>query len=504
MPLVVYEADDTTLVEDLPITGFEAGEDSDPIELHIWNPLDSQDLANIMLVVRTAHLSTPNLWVAIGLPPQDELWWLMRVIGFNNAGDTSWSIATSDWMPLGGFAGFLLASIPDGCAVHVEVKLHPPRGASPMDYRFKLVGTYNEYSIPVPPALTMAQRGILPGVGDLARSGLISGLGVTTTGSPNDEVHSAAGFWLHRGKVYGDVARDWAFNDEDSAAEALEAGELYWIVQSRGAGVTNNTKGLRGADPAKPAMPAGDVFVRYIRVDYQIGGTPVIEAADLAGETLYDRYYAVAGSGLNLEIHHGFALGGSTLRYAVVKQIVPLTDDDVNFVWQLPSGLFQDTVDESPPSLAATLPWWEVTTAGGVITDIVDRRTYAGGEIVLHLKGVMPGSPGSVDSLIVAHELLYCEKVIYRLSDNGGGASGETQLDSELEGDTLYTDFAVDDQRPEFPFDAAGDDLVVSDRVHQVTRLRRGELLELLTLGYPAGSTPGDVVAEAWYVCRAA
>jgi hypothetical protein len=502
MPLIVYLDDDETLVEDLPIGNFEVGEDSTPVELHIWNPEGGQTLSNIQLLLRTAHLSSPNTWLAIGVPPQDELWGRIRVIGFDNAGDPTWSTPTTDWMPQGASAALLLASIPGGCAVYVEHSFHPPRGASPVDYRFKLVGTYAEFSLPVPLALTMAVRGILTGVGDLARSGLISGLGVTASGSPDDLVTSAAGFWLHRGILYGDVAREHQFDDEDAAAEALEAGEHYLVVQSRGAGVVNNTKGLRGAAPAAPAMPAGDVFIRYIRVDYQVGGTPVIEAADLSGETLYDRYLAVAGSGLNLEIHPGYALGGSTLRLAAIKQLVPLTDDDVNYVWQLANGQFQDTVDLTPPSLAATPHWFEVTTAGGVITDIVDRRTYAGGEIVLHLRGAMPGSVGLIDTLIVSHELLYLEQVRYRLSGNGGGGSGQTQLDTELAGDTIYTDFAVDDQRPAFAFDAAGADLVVDDGVHQVTALRKGQELSLVSLEYPAGSTPGDVVAEAWFICR--
>jgi hypothetical protein len=59
-----------------------------------------------------------------------------------------------------------------------------------------------------------------------------------------------------------------------------------------------------------------------------------------------------------------------------------------------------------------------------------------------------------IAEVIVTHDGLVLEEVVYRLSGNGGGSAGQTQLDLLLDGATLYPSFALDDQRPSWPFDA--------------------------------------------------
>ena len=85
-----------------------------------------------------------------------------------------------------------------------------------------------------------------------------------------------------------------------------------------------------------------------------------------------------------------------------------------------------------------------------------------------------------------------------RLSDSGGGPAGQTQLDLLLDGATLYPSFAQDDHRPAWPFDAA--DLIVQGRIHELTELHPGQLLQLVSIEHPTGGTPAR--AEAYLLCR--
>lgn len=490
MSVNLYRSDGTTLLDGLAITGLEAGADSDVATIKVKNDGGTTAL-NVLLVMRTVSAAAPNVLLANGVPPQDEMWGRMRIV----AGAT-----TTDWRSVGAYSGLLIGDIEPDAVVTVEFKLHPPSLAESLGWSFVPAPIYNENSQPVPPSLTRVDRGILTGIGDYSHSGLIRGLGVTATGTPDDEVHSAAGQWVHNGTLYGDVARDWAFTDEDVAAAALASGESYIVIQSRGAGVTNNTKGAKGTTPTAPTMPAGDVYVDTITVQYQVGGTPVIETADLAGDTVHDRYLAADGGALDLTIHAGQAQGGSTWRYSHGPQTLPLTDATTNYVWQLASGLFDATTSATvAPEDTATGPWWKVVTAAGAISSITDWRTYAGQTEVLTFNAVaLTGGTGLKASMRVAHERLTLETVMASVPTNGGGASGSTILDVHVRAATIYTDSGVDDQRPTFAFNAAT--LTDDGSVHQVTDLRRGDVIELYLDAEPVGGTPAS--ATVMLVCR--
>jgi hypothetical protein len=500
MAVNLYRSDGTTLLDGISTTNEEAGADSDAIAFKVKNDGET-DALNVILVQRTVDPGDPNTLLATGVPPQDEGWGRVRITGFTNTAEPTWSVNTTDWTPLGAFSPLLVGDIPPDCLVHCEYKSHPPSSAETGPWVRSIVPIYNEYSQPLPPSLTRVDRGILTGVGDFAHSGLVSGLGVTVSGSPDDEVHSAAGVWVHKGILYGDIAQDHAFTDEDSAAAALASGEHYWAVISRGAGAFTVTKGTKGAAATKPALPAGEVFVRYVRIDYQAagGGVPVIEAADLDGTTLYDRYLAEDGGSLDLSIHPGQAQGGSTWRYSGGMQTLPLTDDDTNYVWQLASGLFDATLDTVPPEGTAIGPLWEVLTASGSISTITDRRIYAGRTVELRLSALLTGGTGLKDSIRVGHERLFLDKVLASVSDDGDGSSGSTVLDIHIEGATIYTSSGTDDQRPTFAFDA-GSALADDGSVPEVRELRQGYTVQLHLDAEPVGGTP--VSAEVILVCR--
>lgn len=506
MAITLYRSDDTTLLDGISLTGIEAGADSDTITVHVWNSKGDDtgpDAENVLLVMRTADPDDSTRLLAAGVAPQDEQWGRLRIVGYDNGGEATWSVANTDWQTIGSYAGLLIGEIPADCAVYVEFLIHAPSNADEAPWTWSLLPVYSEYSQPAHPALTRVERGILTGVGDFGRSGLIAGLGVTVSGSPDDEVHSAAGFGLAGGVLYGDIARDHTLNQNDSAAAALASGQHYWAVITRSAtGAATATKGLKGTTPAKPAIPTGHKFVKYVRVDYQVGGTSVIEAADLDGTTVYDRYMATDGGGLNLTIHAGQALGGGTWRFAHGTQTLPLTDATTNYVWQLASGLFDATTDNEPPEDTAIGPLWEVVTAAGAITTITDRRYYAGRTTRIDLFGMLPGGDDAeIDSAVVTEECFLEWPVRVKASDGGSGASaGETTFDVKVNGTTIYTDHATDDQRPTVAYDATGDDLLAVAGYHQVTRLHAGDVIALYVASHPTGGSP--VRAKATFSVR--
>jgi hypothetical protein len=135
------------------------------------------------------------------------------------------------------------------------------------------------------------------------------------------------------------------------------------------------------------------------------------------------------------------------------------------------------------------------------VAPIVDWREMAGRYVAIHVRANLPGGAGEVDSRIVAHDRLFCERIDYRISDGGSGASaGSTKLDAKLDGTTLYTSNATEDQRPTFAYNATGDDLINTTAVHEVTEFRRGQKLSLDVVSFPTGGAP--VWAEATFLCR--
>jgi len=59
----------------------------------------------------------------------------LRVTGFDNRGDSGWSIDPTDWRSGGAFSGLAIDRIPPDCAVYLEAQVHPPSTAgSPYAY----------------------------------------------------------------------------------------------------------------------------------------------------------------------------------------------------------------------------------------------------------------------------------------------------------------------------------------------------------------------------------
>lgn len=507
MPIEIYQSDDTTLVEDLAFTGpgpggkVQAGADSDEVELHIWNDKGNpggQTRRNVALVFQVESPSAPDVFVSTGFPPVDELWGRAKVSGYDNTAEPTWTVAASDWQSLGAYALLLLGDLPPDCAVYAKLKLRPPSYASPTSWRFGLSATVDEYSRPLPPALSLLDRGILVGIGDGARSGLLRGGEVTATGTPDDEVHAAAADWEHAGARLAKIVSDHPLDQDDGALATLAAGESYLALLTLGPSGITVTKGLKGAAPASPAAPAGEPALARVTVHYQAGGTSVIDPADIEDLRLFDRFAAVAGAGFDLVLHSGQAIGGHTHRYQSGTQQIELAASDTFYVYQLESGLWAAETAEARPTTGALGPWYEVDTDGSQILEVRDRRTYAGRSIDLALAGPLPGSAGFIADLMVETEELWIDEIACRISDNGGGSAGATVFDIQVNGVTIFTGFATEDWRPTFAFDATA--LAGRGYFAEVRRLRRGDVVSFHSALHPTGGTPAR--AEAHLICR--
>jgi len=208
---------------------------------------------------------------------------------------------------------------------------------------------------------------------------------------------------------------------------------------------------------------------------------------------------AEPGSGLHLRVHPGRAIAGGTLRYHSAPTNLLLPPHATTCLWQRASGAWELTAStDPPPETTAFGPLWIATTDANSVTELLDRRTLAADTIVLHLRGNLPATPGVIAETLVVHDGMALEEVVYRLSGNGGGSAGQTQLDLLLDGATLYPSFALDDQRASWSFDTV--DFIQHDHVHEVAELHPGQLIQLAIIGYPTGGTP--VRAEAYLICR--
>lgn len=495
MPLEVYESDDVTLVSDLVFTNLDAGADSDVLTVHLWNNIGDgagQTRANVRLALLVEHPSSAGTYVATGFPPVDELWGKIRIVGYDNGGDPAWSIANTDYQSIGAYSGLELGDIPTDCAVYLELLQHPPSSASATTWRWALGHDADAYAAALPLALGLLDRGIVHGVGDYGHSGLVRGATVTPTGTPDDEVHVAASQVVYQGLLYGTVATAITLNQNDSAAAALTAGQSYYAAITFNASGWHATKGIKGTSPVKPTPPAGEVMAPspWVLVQYDAGGG-AIDAADITGEGLCDRFWCEAGSGLQAEIHQGRAVGGGTYRYSSSKQLVTLAASDTFYLYQLASGLWEYALTETPPETTATGPWWEVDTDGSGVTAVRDRRQYAGKSKTIVLEGAITGgAPAAIADLMIEDDRLFLEVVSVRIPTNGGGASGSTVFEVKKNGTTIYTSSGSDDQRATFAFNAST--LIHRSGIPEVLEFRRDDVVSFATATHPVGGTPAS------------
>ncbi len=474
---------DLTPLDSVTITHFEAGQDSDAIPFVIQNT--GPDQADLLLVIQAEHPTT-GLLVSAGLPPLDELWARVRLTGPEPI----------DWAAIGTTRGLHVTTLQSGAIRNGEIRFRPPATAASLAWRFTLGIIAAENSHPVGPG---ARQGILTGLGDYGHSVLLRGFQVTAATPAADRVHIAAGHVIHRGRLRGHVGIDITLDQQDAASAPLEPGQLYQALLTAGANGFSVTKGPRGTVPVRPAPPPWEPSIALVTVRHQATASSEIDPTDIEDLRLFDRYWAEPGAGLHLHVHPGRAIAGGTLRYHSAPTNLLLPPNATICLWQRASGAWELTAFADPaPETTALGPLWIATTDADAVTELVDRRVFAADTVVLHLRGDLPAAPSVIAEALVVHDGLVLEDVIYRLSDNGGGSAGQTELNLLVDGITLYPSFALDDQRPAWPFDTSA--LRQQGHIHESTNLHPGQLYQLVSIEHPTGGTPAW--AEAYLLCR--
>ncbi|HEV7670111.1 MAG TPA: hypothetical protein VGS22_16460 [Thermoanaerobaculia bacterium] len=474
-----------------------AGTETDVLEARVWwSRTDSSPspAADVIVMLEIEDPGEPGTWLSAGLAPLDERWARVRVVDEVTTAHPEMGAQRTDWTPLGGGAVLRLDPISAGCARALEVKWIIPGFAQPAPYRVRLTPIGNARAIALPAGVTDVDRGILTGVGDLSWSGLVRGGEVTPSGTPDDELHVAALQYLHRGRLLGLPQTTATLDDEDVDGDPLAAGEAYMALLSLDAAGLLVTKGTKAISPVRPALAAGDVFLRWAVVRYT-GGAPEIAGTDLEGETLYDRFMAIAGPGRAVAIHPGRAIGGGTLRHRGDRETIALPASATRWIWQLATGAYDlTTVDVAPESTAIAL--WQVTTNATDVTALVDRRLYAGGASVFNLGGEAPGSPGEVASQLAWEGRLWIERVLWRVDTHGAATAGASTLAVLVDGVSIFS--GAGSRVPAIAWDA--DPLYDNGALPEACEIRAGQIVSVETATYPTGGAPGWV--ECLLVCR--
>lgn len=174
--------------------------------------------------------------------------------------------------------------------------------------------------------------------------------------------------------TYRPAPRTLTFNNLDSAAAALLAGEYYWAgLTLDSTGSLTTTKGLKATTPTdtadRPTLPADEVGAVWVVVPFGLAIDTVLIEYELGF------FHAEELGGLNLRIHPGSGAAAGFWAHPETPLDVTLTDDASTTVWALPSNTYELATTGTIPTVSRrALRLWDFTTASGAVTDRRDRR----------------------------------------------------------------------------------------------------------------------------------
>jgi hypothetical protein len=447
-----YDSADDPITAAIALSA-EQGTTGAAVELRAWNNRGGVGASTRSDLYLEALEVVADVPLSSGTEALDQHHVEARVVeGLNQvAPPSAWTrIGTARFLPV--------PSLANDTGVKFEVRLSPPAHATStqVTVRFHLIERSQR---PIPTGITQAAgAGIYHGLGDGAYSAIASFGGLAENGTPDNQVTVGDLRWIYQGRPYALLAHLTAFDDLDSAAEALTAGQGYIAVGTAADGVLNWTKGLRSASPTAPTAPAGELLIGEVLVEFDA----TINTADLTEQWLMGFFGFKGSSALSATFGAGDAVLADRLVHRDGEQSITLADDDESAVYLMPDGSLAATVDGTRPDVAAEY-LADVTAASGAISDadVVDRRRLTPGPQVIAL--VSP--PGEIAVDAAAHGanpsarefgLLPTRPVSLWLHDDGNTLTGgESRVDVEhsVDAATWNSLYNADDDMPDVAFD---------------------------------------------------
>ncbi|MEM9552667.1 MAG: hypothetical protein AAGC60_00285 [Acidobacteriota bacterium] len=428
-----------------PWTGLQAGAPSAPEALALWYRRGESTGEPVRDLLLVAEVQDPQgRWVRSGVPALDQQWIELRVTDQIADARPEQRRLRSEWTPVGAGRALRLADVYPGDARLIERRLRAPSSQQGQHLPIRLVVLYDEHTIPLPGP--PARRGIVPVYGDAAQTAIVrSKLRVFANGGASLSIPPRIA--VHQGTARGFPWHDEPLDQADGAAEPLAAGEHYLALLSQAPGGVTLTKGLRAATPAVPAWPDDEIPLALVRVHHQPGGVSQVVEADVDDWMLREHLEAAWDTGeTTLHLDAGEALGAETRRVWSRRVPLPLAPETTSTVWQLDSGLY-DVTDGAPPTPGALALYRATTDALGVV-DVVDLRPWAGETLHLRIAAAPPGAPGPLGAPAVVPEAGYTlDRIVLAAADSGAGA-GETVVEVDLDGVSLFPSAASFDERP--------------------------------------------------------
>lgn len=468
------------------------------------NDYGSAQSAGAMTGVRLAlEVKISGVWRRSGHPALDDGWASLRIVDVENDGDATFGPYSTGSKRIGASADFETRDIPENCGLNFTLRWDAPSDIPTTAFDWRLVPLWDQNSVATGAKLGEARGGgVLPGWRDLSTRKVVTGREIITAGT--DSITVERGTWDYDGTRGATVRSAHTLNQNDVAAAALAAGQAYIAaITQDSTGVVTVTKGAKATTPVAPALPADHIFLRYVNVDYQVGGTSIIDGADLSGTFIRGDYYVEAGTGLSVEIHSGRALyGTSNFGFHDIVSVCSVTASITNYVWARPDGTFSATATEVAPLTGAEL-LCEADADGSAVTAVRRRASALGipvDEVAIEFR---LGDVSTTGTFLDYTEMPWdwdLKSIKFMAKSLSGGAAGSYKIDVNVayEGEpsggthtTIYTSQGgSDDRRPSIAYNATV--LSFEEEFHEVRRGNRGARISIDVDDIPAGGTLSD------------
>jgi hypothetical protein len=376
MSLVMTHSDDSALTG-LTLVA-ERGLDSATVDVKILNNgTDDVDGACLTLYAENDPLGSPGLYFSTGHPVTDELMGRFQITGQDSTATPGQEIVLGVVQPMGHLAKAQLPTIKAGDWILANFWLHQAgasAGGGSVNIKFELALEDNALSLPWGP--TQVATGIDSGRKQ-PRSFLINGRGQFVSGPPDEHLLIAGGHWIIEGEESGAAAGTFLdFDQTDSAAATLAAGEEYLAVVTQGSSL-NMTKGLKAVagSSVRPTPPDGELLIAWVTVSYS-ATTSIIDTGNVEDARIFGRFLVAAPpTGLYVVVHPGEALISNFRQIRTLPGQVALTASSTNWLWIEATGTITVTLTVAPPS-AGAISLAVVTTDSANVTVNTDARSY--------------------------------------------------------------------------------------------------------------------------------